>query len=524
MSEGVISKRSIIGMAGLVTLGCLLTGCGRAEPGADSGAAAIEKPEKSPAASSARSKASRGTKREPAPVQEATVEDGPRRAKPRSLADLLETRDTAYKWIPDLPPMEIDEARATAAGIRKLTGDRLILFTDIPPDPEVDVLPEVFDRAFGQWCEYFNVDGSKHSDWRMTGFLMRDPQPFVDTGLFPRTLPPFEHGYSRNDMLWLYEQPSPYYRRHLLLHEGTHGFMNGVFGSCGPPWYGEGMAELLATHQWHDGQLTLNWTPTSREEVPMWGRIKAVKDAVAEDRAPSLDDVIEYKVNAHRQTEPYAWCWAAATLLDRHPEYQERFRGLWRLVNRSDFSDRFVDLVGDDWDALSEQWLVFVVNLEYGHDVPKTVLDFSPGIPISGSKADVTVAANRGWQNTGLRLEAGTTYRLTAQGRYQVADQPRIWWCEPGGVSIRYYRGLPLGILMAAVRPDEALKDGPRPLVRPVAVGLGSTLTPEKTSTLHLQINDSPGELHDNRGSLSVEIRPDFAKDIGPIDNQGPER
>jgi hypothetical protein len=524
LGDGVIPKRSIIGIAGLVTLICLLAGCGRVEPGADSGAAAIEKPENPPAKSSTPSKASRRDKKEPDPVQVATVENDPHRAKPRSLADLLETRDTDYKWIPGLSPMKIDEARAAAAGIRKLTGDRLTLFTDLPPDPKVDILPEVFDRAFGQWCEYFNVDEGEQDDWRMTGFLMRDAQPFVDTGLLPQTLPPFGHGYSRNDMLWLYEQPSPYYRRHLLLHEGTHGFMNTVFGSCGPPWYAEGMAELLATHRWHDGQLTMNWTPTSREEVPMWGRIKVVKDAVAENRVPSLKDVIEYNVNAHRQVEPYAWCWAAATLLDRHPRYRERFRGLYRLVNKSHFSDRFIDLLGDDWDALSEQWRVFVVNLEYGHDVPKTVLDFSPGKPISGSKADATVAADRGWQNTGLRLEAGTTYRLTAQGRYQIAEEPRTWWCEPGGVSIRYYRGLPLGILMAAVRPDEPPENGPRPLVRPVAIGLEATLTPEKTGTLHLRINDSPGELHDNRGSLSVEIRTDVAKDMGPIDNQGPER
>ena len=449
-----------------------------------------------------------------------TAEDRPRDPGPRSLGDLLETRHTPRKWIPDLSPMEIDEARVAAAGIRKLTGVRLVLYTDISSDPEVDILPAVFDQAFEQWCEYFNIDPAKHSDWQMTGFLMDDVRPFVETDLLPRTLPPFEHGYSRNDTLWLYEQPSPYYRRHLLLHEGTHGFMNMVLGGCGPPWYSEGMAELLATHRWREGQLMLNWTPTSREEVPMWGRIKAVKDAVAENRAILLEDVIEYDGSAHRETEPYAWCWAAATLLDRHPDYRERFRQLYGSVNEPHFSDRFVSLIGDDWDALSEQWRVFVFNLEYGHDVPRTALDFTPGRPISHSGADVTVAADRGWQNTGLRLESATTYRFTAQGRYQVADEPRVWWCEPGGVSIRYYRGLPLGILMAAVRPDEAPEDGPRPLVRPVAVGLQATLTPEKTGTLHLRINDSPGELHDNRGSLSVEIRPDSAHDIGPINRQ----
>ena len=86
--------------------------------------------------------------------------------------------------------------------------------------------------------------------WRMTGFLMKDKARFAERGLLPGDLPPFAHGYSRGRNLWLYEQPSDYYRRHLLLHEGTHGFMNTILGGCGPPWYMEGMAELLGTHRW----------------------------------------------------------------------------------------------------------------------------------------------------------------------------------------------------------------------------------------------------------------------------------
>ena len=95
-------------------------------------------------------------------------------------------------------------------------------------------------------------------------------------------------------MLWLYEQPSDYYRRHLLLHEGTHGFMNTVLGGCGPLWYMEGIAEYLATHRWKDGRLTLGYMPRSRDEVPQWGRIRLIQDAVAEGRAPALKKVIEF--------------------------------------------------------------------------------------------------------------------------------------------------------------------------------------------------------------------------------------
>jgi hypothetical protein len=87
-----------------------------------------------------------------------------------------------------------------------------------------------------------------------------------------------------------------------------------------------------------------------------------------------------------------------------------------------------------------------------------------------------------------------------------VADQPQIWPCEPGGVSIRYWRGRPLGMLLAAVRPDHYSHDRPSPLTRPQPIGLGATLEPDRDGTLFLRINDSPAELRDNAGELRVRV------------------
>src|SRR5262245_31155580 len=57
--------------------------------------------------------------------------------------------------------LRVDEARARAAGIRKLAGRHLVLFTDVPSSPEVDRLPAIFDLALPQWAEYFGVDPQK---------------------------------------------------------------------------------------------------------------------------------------------------------------------------------------------------------------------------------------------------------------------------------------------------------------------------------------------------------------------------
>ncbi len=401
----------------------------------------------------------------------------------------------------------INEAAALGDGIRKLSGKHVTLLTDLPSRPEVEALPAIFDQAFPQWCAYFGVDPAGHSAWQVRGFVIKDKPRFLRLGLLPAGLPPFEHAYSVAREFWVYDQPSDYFRAHLMLHEGTHCFMESFLGGCGPPWYMEGIAELLATHRWQDGKLELNCFPASREEVPMWGRIKIVKDGFAARHAKTLAGVLQYGPQAHRQTEPYAWCWAAAVLLDRHPRYQRRFRQMAKLVRQRDFTDRFVQSIGDDWDDLAEEWQVFVADLEYGYDVPRAAIDFAPGKPLPAAGATVSVAADRGWQPSGLRLEGGRTYRLRASGRYQVADRPQTWWCEPGGVSIRYYHGRPLGVLLAAIRPDPPRPPGPSPFIAPIAVGLGTAITPKHSGTLYLRINDSAAELGDNAGTLSVEIQ-----------------
>ncbi|MBN1394923.1 MAG: hypothetical protein JW959_07865 [Pirellulales bacterium] len=404
--------------------------------------------------------------------------------------------------------------------IRKLSGRRLTLYTDLD-GAEIDRLPAVFEKAFPQWCRYFGVDEDRHADWRMTGFLMKDKKRFVAAGFLPDDLPPFPHGYNRGDRLWLYDQPSDFYRRELFLHEGTHGFMYTLLGGCGPPWYMEGMAEYLGTHRLEDGRLTLGYMPRNRDEAPEWGRVKIIQDAVAEGRELSLDRVLDMPPTAHRRNEPYAWCWAAVTLLDQHPRYRKRFREMIAHVLEPDFNARFRRLFADDWRQLCEEWQLMTAGLEYGYDVARCAVDFTPAkdsplhlVERSGTRA-VAVAADHGWQNSGLRLEAGKKYRLTASGRYKIAAAPpsspdekeRIWWSEPNGVSIRYYKGRPLGVLLAAVRPDGPPADGQSALLKPAVIGLGATIAPSESGTLFLKVNDSAGELHDNAGRLKVEVR-----------------
>ncbi len=454
------------------------------------------------------------------------------------LAGLLWTPVAAKESV-SVGTRPVDPARLERAGIRTLTSRHLTLFTDLPSSPEVDRLPALFDQAVPQWTDYFHVSRRRAADWHAEACLIGDRRRFDAAGLMPAgDDDQFAHGFSIGDRMWLYDQPTDYYRRHLLLHEGTHAFMASLLGGCGPGWYMEGMAELMATHrleqkgvrtifdgngELHDGRpenssdpfLRLRTMPQSRDEVPMLGRIKLVRDAFAEGRLIEFPDVMQIDNSKPLSNEQYAWCWAAAVLLDSHPRYQGRFRRLWRYVTDRDFNDVFRRQYDTDWADLLAEWPAFVAALEHGYDFERVAIDFQRGKPLAGERA-VAIAADRGWQSAGVWLEAGRTYKITAAGRYQIATETtasgtRPWPCEPGGVTIEYHDGEPLGVLLGAIdtrTPGGASASDVGSFTRPIAIGLARTLTPAASGTLYLRVNDAAGNLADNEGSLSVTIQP----------------
>jgi hypothetical protein len=448
----------------------------------------------------------------------------------------------------DGAPTAVDDAKAHLAGIRKLVGQHIVLYTDLPASAEIDSLPAVFDKAVPEWAEYLGVDEAKTRDWQVRAFLIGDRKAFDNAGVMPAGDDRFLHGLSVGADLWLYDQPSAYYRRHLLLHEGTHAFMGKFLGGCGPGWYMEGMAELFGTHRLEalstepgagsegggrkaeggrsdevsDASLTTRIMPRSREAVPMWGRIKLIREALAAGRGLDLAAVLALDNHKQMSDESYAWCWAAAKFLDTHPRYKERFRRLMAHVSDPNFNDFMQHEYGADWPAIEAEWPAFVATLEYGYDFARMAIDFRQGTPLEGKPRRVTIAADRGWQSSSVWLEAGKTYHVAASGRYQIAvektgDGGKPWPCEPGGVTIEYHDGRPLGMLLGAIiegRGGTAERGGKEQktqssnsgFARPIEIGLGTTIKPEASGTLYLRVNDSAARLDDNRGSLTVTI------------------
>jgi len=425
--------------------------------------------------------------------------------KRRSLADLAEQAAAEEFRLPT-----IEEGKVAAAGIRKLEGRHITIYTDVPQSDDVAELTTIFDKAVPLYCEYFGFDPAKVADWKVVGYLVQDKERFQGAGLFPDNLPPFPNGYTRGSEFWWYEQPSAYYRRHLMLHEGVHAFMFRWLGGAGPPWYTEGMAELLGTHQWQDGKLQLGYMPLTKEEVPYWGRVKIVKDQFAAGNGLQLTDVFKLDAQSHLRNEAYGWCWAASQFLQAHPLTHDAFLELKNdtKVRSIDFSVRLVNRLKPHWPQIAEDWQLFVANCDYGYDVARAsvVRKDAESLPAGGGTA--TIAADRGWQSSGFQVEAGNTYQIEAAGKFTIGgDEEKPWPCEPNGITLHYHRGQPLGMLLAGISEVGDEVRGITPLAKPTPIGADGTITPAYSGVLYFCLNESPAGLADNQGTVAVRVK-----------------
>jgi hypothetical protein len=400
------------------------------------------------------------------------------------------------------PPRAIDARRVEAAGMRLLEGRYVRIVTDLASSPAVDELPAVFDAAVPEWAAYFDVPLARLRDARWLGFLVQDRAKFAALDFLPAQRPDFLSGFALDWEFWLAEQPSDYYRRHLVLHEGTHAFMQTQLGGAGAGWYMEGMAELLGTHGWRDGKLRLGVMPAARDDVPMWGRIKLIRDAAAANQPWPIQRVLAVDNSLALPTDDYAWTWALAALLDGHPQFQERFRSLRGRVTDPRFTDRFRRLYAKDARDLAAEWQAFIAELDYGYDIPAMALMHAESAPVERASRRSTILANRGWQSAGWILRGGVTYHVTASGRYELTRDGETWPCEPGGVTIDYHNGLPVGALVGALRP---LKGAPT-FARPTLIGLGAEISAESDAELYLRVNDAASRVRGNKGDVAVRI------------------
>lgn len=402
---------------------------------------------------------------------------------------------------------QLDQERIRALGLNISESQHLIVITDVRQRSDVPEFNEVFEKAVDQWCDYFEIARSAADSWRLTCCIIQDPnrlEKFQQAGLFPDHLPPFPAGYQHGNNIWVYAQPGDYYTRHLLIHEGTHAFMQQFLGGYGAAWYAEGIAELLGVHRWENNELQIRHAIGDRDEVPYWGRVKLIrKDRDANNRM-TLDEVLEMPGDRFRQVGAYGWAWAACEFLDSHPQFQAVFRRLPGIAsqNPDEFNRQFRKAMAEVWDDATTQWEWMIDEIEYGYDVAAAQPTELEPSQLADGVMSMSLRTDRGWQSTTVPVRPGDRLEIAAAGMFRVKMEERPWPCDAGGVTLQYYQGRPLGQLIAAIVSAEG------ELLDVAAIGVEKTITVRHAGILHLRINESPADWHDNEGDLTIDIRP----------------
>lgn len=404
-----------------------------------------------------------------------------------------------------------DNAKLAQAGIHLYESKRLKLYTDI--DRKIaKTLPPLIDQLYDALEQYFGpmLPDRAGSDFQMTGYVIRDLELFRELKLVPDQLNLLHGQHVRNEF-WMRDQTFDYYRRHLLIHEATHCFMTFPQPVGAPVWYMEGMAEHFGTHRFNEnGQVTFRVMPTTIDAFAGFDRITTVRDDITASKFQSISSIGAFRSREFLTVSHYGWSWALCAFLDGTPRYHERFQKLGGFTEGSQFEAKFRELFAPDLHDLTTEWTIFANNLQFGYDLTRAAIDFQDGTQLSEDAVErsIQIKADRGWQSSRVKLESDLTYEITATGRFTLADQPKPWVSEPQGVSIQYFDRRPLGMLVGAIRADEAPAEGTEELVwKTIPIGRGGKIKASQTGTLYLRLNDAWNSLADNQGQVDVVIR-----------------
>ena len=108
---------------------------------------------------------------------------------------------------------------------------------------------------------------------------------------------------------------------------------------------------------------------------------------------------------------------------------------------------------------------------------------------------------------SGIAVEQGHKYEITATGDVTLAKLPKPWISQPQGISIVYSEGHPIGTLLATVRREPPANGSEETMLKEIVVGRNATFVAATSGTLYFRINDRWGSLADNKGRYRVVVR-----------------
>jgi len=294
-------------------------------------------------------------------------------------------------------------------------------------------------------------------------------------------------------------------------HEVIHAYCIQTFGTGGPEWYKEGMAEIASR-----GSTRASGMRCSREQLASLrtgkrttiSEILAVGDT-ATRLAAELNSMAKDPEHRGRHVSLKAWkqhhadhvaqardeylrSWAFCYMLLHNPNYAKRFRAVRTLLlsEQPGTFDSCFDAVRDEIDF---EYEFLLDHVAVGYRVDLCRWDWQTRFrPLEGHHSHRTlVEAARGFQASGLEVVAGQRYNCEAEGQWSTGAG-----CETTDADGREDDASRLvGVVMNAFKLGE-----------PFLLGTNSSFVAPMDGRLHLRCNDAWNELSDNEGHIVVKL------------------
>lgn len=266
----------------------------------------------------------------------------------------------------------------------------------------------------------------------------------------------------------------------VIQHECTHGFCALAFGSTGPTWLAEGLAEL--GQYWRLGKKEINVPPFL---------ISYIKGASPQKQL--LDIAVPGKVPAGNWQD-YAWRWALCHMLANNPNYANSFKPLAISLMQQTPIASFERTFGKVAPQISFEYSLFLEQFQNGYRSDLNAWQWNTKFyRLEGNAQRKTkVSAKYGWQASGLILEKGKSYDIASVGSWNITQENNEISAEGNEDGS--------GKLVGAFFSDFTLS-------KQFELGVRAQFVSPADGQLFLRCNDGFGELSDNTGEIEVFMR-----------------
>ena len=306
----------------------------------------------------------------------------------------------------------------------------------------------------------------------------------------------------------------------LAEHEAVHAYCGQTFGSAGPDWYKEGMAEMA--FQSRDGKLELTcdkkvikYLRESKQrtvkEITDSGRMneklslslmKLLSRTQSETAQQKQESLRVWHLDHHKSVstarESYRSCWALCHFLSHNPNYTKRFHQLGRCYlepRRKDSQqpELFSKLLGSMQPEIDFEYQFFLDRIGVGYRVDLCRWDWKGEFRSldPGQSRSVQIKAAQGYQPSGLSVNKGHKYSFVTSGSWRIA--------QDGGEIDADGNPQGGGRLMGAILSEYKLS-------KPFALGTRGSFKASADGRLYLRCHDLWTEIDDNDGSLDVQL------------------